>query len=1349
MASGYPTLPKQVLGSLAVGSVVKLDLDGVATEFLVVNQGMPSGLYDVSCNGTWLLMKEACELRCFYSNGTNDYGASTIHRYLNGELVGHFSPEIQACMRTVKIPYRPGTANTTVYSGAQGLAAKLFLLSGYELGYVTSTSNPMPVDGSLLQYFASPDAAERRKVIHRGAVTHSWARSPRTDTTGVWYINAAGTLSTSDVSTNTYCLRPALVLPPALLVQEDGRVTTEWERYPTLGSLPAGALVRDSQSCYDGQPVIWRVADQNHAGYPDGATTLIADHALAYQAFDGLESSSGDASRKQYGNNRYLYANLRQWLNSDAAAGQWYTAQHDKDTPPSGAYVLSGYNAYEHKAGFLAGFSQAFRAALLPTTLSATRSGVDGGEFDVMTDRVFLPSCTEMGVVGEVVCGVALPIFPDANARVCYPTPITAQTSAGSLSWATPYGYWLRDAYLGNSYRARTINAAGNTTIVNAYDGVTGVRPMCNLPDRIAVSSLPDENGVYDLFFSPPSTLSDLPVGALVLDPDSRFDGQPVLWRVADKGHAGYPDGAVTLIADRILSIKAFDAKEPANGDANRKLYGNNRYLYANLRQWLNTDEEAGIWYSNRHSADAPPAPDAVTYNDYELLEGFLHGFSEAFRAQLLETTLTVGRATVDGDATETVTDRVFLPSCTEMGLVGDAVCGTRFALFGADATRIAYPTEQAVVQSGYATTALDRSISWQYWLRDANKADSYRARTVTTAGSLSLTAANNGTWGVRPACNLPGGLRVQKADGSDGYQLAFVTPPATPVSLATALQQTVGSDYTVSWQPGDPSQTVTYRLERAVDAGAFAVVYEGAACSVTQKAPAGGAMAYRVCALDAAGTASGYATCAGVSLLTDLTGAIYGNRLGNGSFLTGGRLGLNVTVGTTAPAHPAAYATIWVQVGDTPNAGRLAGGSYALPGQAVSQILVGYDLPQAPRVGLLLIRLGRTDNFPLLDLSLDSGLCLSVRVAGVTLYTAAGWQHPVWHYWDGEKWVKMGGGEYRIYTRSASSILRCYGSDFQLRWAHDFQQYPVTAAGSYNHFYVDERTNELFIHQWHSNALVEFLVFALDTMRLKFRYGTGAGLSGYLMGISDLSADQNVLYAMMRTGSSGSNYKGNEVAFVRSEANPDQFTQLNFGTLTYYDQNVVLRDVSRDNIGVFGYYNSNYGYNLRFCTTAGTLLRSYYTYLLERPIVHFCPRTDRYYVRRKPDASGVDGIYYGTATADAVSDALTLLVRASDYDNFILLADGDLMCYRNEEATLYLARVAPDGTVRQTFHVTKPVAGTATLSLSPRGELFVSLPGKFYRMMDDHTLFDTGILPDDVQFGPCSINASPDDFVG
>ena len=50
--------PGGILASdLAVGSVVKLIENGVATEYLVVNQGIPgnSNLYDSSCNGTWLL----------------------------------------------------------------------------------------------------------------------------------------------------------------------------------------------------------------------------------------------------------------------------------------------------------------------------------------------------------------------------------------------------------------------------------------------------------------------------------------------------------------------------------------------------------------------------------------------------------------------------------------------------------------------------------------------------------------------------------------------------------------------------------------------------------------------------------------------------------------------------------------------------------------------------------------------------------------------------------------------------------------------------------------------------------------------------------------------------------------------------------------------------------------------------------------------------------------------------------------------------------------------------------------------------------------------------------------------
>ena len=67
------------IGSLAVGSIVKIKVDGSAKDFIVVHQGRPSGIYDNSCNGTWLLMKDIYESRQWDSSNTNDYANSTIH----------------------------------------------------------------------------------------------------------------------------------------------------------------------------------------------------------------------------------------------------------------------------------------------------------------------------------------------------------------------------------------------------------------------------------------------------------------------------------------------------------------------------------------------------------------------------------------------------------------------------------------------------------------------------------------------------------------------------------------------------------------------------------------------------------------------------------------------------------------------------------------------------------------------------------------------------------------------------------------------------------------------------------------------------------------------------------------------------------------------------------------------------------------------------------------------------------------------------------------------------------------------------------------------------------------------
>ena len=74
--------------------------------------------------------------------------------------------------------------------------------------------------------------------------------------------------------------------------------------------------------------------------------------------------------------------------------------------------------------------------------------------------------------------------------------------------------------------------------------------------------------------------ISTLAVGAKVRDPLSKYYGVPVGFQIADKNHAGYPANSTTLAAEKILCLKAFDAKE-SGGNSDRQNYGNNRYSLA------------------------------------------------------------------------------------------------------------------------------------------------------------------------------------------------------------------------------------------------------------------------------------------------------------------------------------------------------------------------------------------------------------------------------------------------------------------------------------------------------------------------------------------------------------------------------------------------------------------------------------------------------------------------------------------------------------------------------------------------------------------------------------------------
>lgn len=208
------------ISTLAVGSIVFMNVNGVKTEFLVVHQGLPSSVYDSSCDGTWLLMKDVYESRAFDSYD-QDYRNSDIHGYLNNTFANLFDINIKSVIKQVKIPYRPGTGNSpSVNSGSNGLSAKVFLLSYTELGFRDSTY--APVEGAFLDYFN--DAANSDRIGYLNGSAVEWSiRTPYLTITGVgtvWRVTTSGTSGIGGV-TSACGIRPALILPSDTMVNDD------------------------------------------------------------------------------------------------------------------------------------------------------------------------------------------------------------------------------------------------------------------------------------------------------------------------------------------------------------------------------------------------------------------------------------------------------------------------------------------------------------------------------------------------------------------------------------------------------------------------------------------------------------------------------------------------------------------------------------------------------------------------------------------------------------------------------------------------------------------------------------------------------------------------------------------------------------------------------------------------------------------------------------------------------------------------------------------------------------------------------------------------------------------------
>ena len=255
------------LSSKAIGSTIKLKVNGSAKDFIVVHQGKPSSVYDDSCNGTWLLMKDIYENRQWHSSNTNDYANSTIHSYLNSTFLNLFESNIKNAIKQVKLPYRKGSGtSTTVTSGSNGLSAKIFLLSATETSFNFST---MPSgEGAELAYFkgCADNSSDSKRVAYlNGSATRWWLRSPLCSYfSNALYVNSNGDWSSNGCS-SSYGIRPALILPSTLLVSDDGTVSTN-----TAPSTPGSISVPSSIMGGTNISISWAKssdAESNLAGY--------------------------------------------------------------------------------------------------------------------------------------------------------------------------------------------------------------------------------------------------------------------------------------------------------------------------------------------------------------------------------------------------------------------------------------------------------------------------------------------------------------------------------------------------------------------------------------------------------------------------------------------------------------------------------------------------------------------------------------------------------------------------------------------------------------------------------------------------------------------------------------------------------------------------------------------------------------------------------------------------------------------------------------------------------------------------------------------------------------------------
>ena len=180
--------------------------------------------------------------------------------------------------------------------------------------------------------------------------------------------------------------------------------------------------------------------------------------------YDGTSNING-LQRTAYGYGRWSQSAIRQYLNSDADKGKWWTPQNKFDLAPDNLDTTAGY-----LSGLPADLLAAIKPVKVVTYTNTCETADKATEKDITYDRVFLPSLEEMYIEpqapagGEgtphdywrIISGSSQPVAQYGTYPRYKQFALTSKTSSQSVR--------LRSAARGSAYNAWCVTSTGGVS---------------------------------------------------------------------------------------------------------------------------------------------------------------------------------------------------------------------------------------------------------------------------------------------------------------------------------------------------------------------------------------------------------------------------------------------------------------------------------------------------------------------------------------------------------------------------------------------------------------------------------------------------------------------------------------------------------------------------------------------------------------------------------------------------------------------------------------------------------------------------------------------------------------------